>query len=166
MGEIVNTAVLVLVSLIMLVGLIGTVLPMLPGTIVIFVGALVYALVEGFHTIGWPILVIMGVMTIVATTADIWATSMGAKIGGASGWSVMVGLLAGLAGFIIANLLGAILGAVLGVLLTEIIRVGDWKQALKAGSGWMIGWALSTVFQLGMGLAMVAVFAWQVLRGS
>jgi uncharacterized protein YqgC (DUF456 family) len=52
------------------------------------------------------------------------------------------------------------------VLLTEIVRVGDWKRALKAGSGWMIGWLLSTVFQLGMGLIMVAVFVWQLVEGS
>ncbi|MEJ2736502.1 MAG: DUF456 domain-containing protein, partial [Anaerolineae bacterium] len=75
-------------------------------------------------------------------------------------------LFGGLAGLLLFNLPGAILGAILGVLLTEIIRVGDWRQALKAGSGWMIGWLLSTVFQLGMGLIMVAVFVWQLVEGS
>lgn len=163
MTEPANTIVLVLTLVVMVIGLIGTVLPIIPGTILIFLAALIYALIEGFQTIGWPTLVVLGVMTVVATTADLWASSVGAKIGGASGWSVLVGLLGGLVGFFVFSLPGAIMGAILAVLLTEIVRVGDWRQALKAGSGWLVGWILSTVFQLGMGLIMMAIFVWQVL---
>lgn len=157
---------LVLTSILMLVGLIGTVLPILPGTILIFAGALLYALIEGFQVVGWPTLVVLGILAAVATTADLWASSIGAKIGGASGWSVVIGLLAGLVGFVVFSLPGAIIGAILGVLLTEIVRVGDWRQALKAGSGWVVGWILSTLVQLGIGLVMVAIFAWQVAQGA
>lgn len=165
MEEPLNTIVLVLTLLVMLVGLIGTVLPVIPGTILIFLAALVYALVEGFQTVGWPTLLVLGVLALVATTADLWASSIGAKLGGASGWSVVVGLLGGLVGFVAFSLPGAIIGAVLGVLLVELIRVGDLRQALRAGSGWAIGWALSTVLQLGLGLVMVAIFVWQTTLG-
>lgn len=150
----------------MLVGVIGTVLPIIPGTILIFAGALLYALVEGFQAVGWPTIVVLGVLAAVATTADLWASSIGAKLGGASGWSVLIGLVAGLVGLVVFSLPGAIIGAVLGVLLTEIVRVGDWRLALKAGSGWVVGWALSTVVQLGVGLIMVAIFVWQLLQGA
>jgi uncharacterized protein YqgC (DUF456 family) len=161
----INVAVLVITFFIVLVGLIGTVLPIIPGTILIFAGALLYALVDGFQVVGWPTLIVLGVLTAVATTADLWASSVGAKIGGASAWSVVIGLLAGLVGFVVLNLAGAIIGAILGVLLTEIVRVGDWRQALKAGSGWVVGWILSTVVQLGIGLIMVAILVWQVVQG-
>lgn len=165
MQEPLNTIILVLVFLVMLVGLIGTVVPVIPGTILIFLAALVYAFVEGFQAIGWPTLLVLGLLTLVATTADLWASSIGAKLGGASGWSVLVGLLGGLAGFVLFSLVGAIIGAVLGVLLVELIRLGDLRQALKAGSGWAIGWALATVLQLGIGLVMVAIFVWQITQG-
>jgi len=155
---------LVGVFLIMLVGLIGTVLPIIPGTVLILLAAFLYGLVEGFQVIGWPTLALLLVLTVIATSADLWVSSVGAKVGGASGWSVVIGLIGGLIGFVVFNLLGAILGAVLGVLLTEIIRLGDWRRALKAGSGWMVGWLLSTVVQLGLGLVMVAVFVWQVAQ--
>lgn len=151
--------------LIMLVGLIGTVLPIIPGTVLILLAAFLYGLVEGFQVIGWPTLLLLLFLTLVATSADLWASSVGAKVGGASGWSIVVGLIGGLVGFVFFSLPGAILGAVLGVLLTEIVRVGDWRQALKAGSGWLLGWLLSTVVQLGLGLVMVAVFIWQVVQG-
>lgn len=166
MKEPAGTIALVLTLLIMLVGLIGIVVPVLPGTILIFLAALIYALVEGFRAIGWATLIILGMLAIIATTADIWASSIGAKMGGASGWSVLFGMLGGLGGFVIFNLPGAIIGAILGVMLTEIVRLGDWKQALKAGSGWALGWVLSTIVQLGIGLTMVAIFAWQVFQGS
>jgi len=166
MGEPVGTIALIVALLVMLVGLIGTVLPVIPGTVLILLAAFVYALIEGFQVIGWPTLLVLVVLTLVATSADLWAASVGAKVGGASGWSIVAGLLGGLVGFVVFNLLGAILGAMLGVLLTEIIRVGDWRQAFKAGGGWLLGWLLSTVVQLGIGLAMVAVFVWQVMQGA
>jgi hypothetical protein len=162
----VDTLILVLTLLGMLIGLIGIVLPIVPGTIVILVAALIYAFIEGFSAIGWPTLVVMGVLTLIATSADLWASSVGAKIGGASGWSIVLGLVGGLAGFLVFSLPGAIAGALLGVLMTEVILVGDWRQALKAGSGWLIGWILSTVVQLAIGLAMVAIFIWQVFQGA
>jgi uncharacterized protein YqgC (DUF456 family) len=160
-----NIPVLGLALLVMLVGLIGTVLPMLPGTILILLGAFLYAVVDGFQVVGWPTLVVLGLLTLLATTADIWASSAGAKLSGASGWSIVTGLIGGLIGLVVLSLPGAIIGAVAGVLLTEIIRLGDWQKALKAGSGWLIGWAISAVVQLGIGLIMVVIFVWQVMQG-
>ena len=165
MNEPLSSIVLGVTLLVMLVGLIGIVLPIIPGTVVIFLSALVYALLDRFQAVGWPTLVIMGVLTAIATTADIWASTIGAKMGGASGWSIVVGLVGGLVGFVLFSLPGAIIGAILGVLLTEIVRVGDWRQAFKAGGGWIAGWLLSTVVQLGIGLAMTAIFIWQVMKG-
>jgi uncharacterized protein YqgC (DUF456 family) len=160
-----NTIILVLAFLLMLVGLIGTVVPIIPGTLLIFLTALGYAILEGFHAVGWPTLLVLGVLAALATTADVWASSVGAKVGGASGWSVVAGLLGGLVGLILFTLPGAILGALLGVLVTEIVRLGELRKALKAGTGWIIGWALATLLQLCSGLTMIAIFTWQVLQG-
>lgn len=165
MSEIANTLILILVFVLMAVGVIGTVLPVLPGTILILLGALVYALAEGFQSIGWPTLVILGLLTALATSADIWASSVGARVGGASGWSVLLGLAGGLVGLVFFSLPGAVIGALLGVLLTEMMRVHDWRKALRAGGGWLFGWLLSTVVQLGTGLVMVVIFVWQVMQG-
>ncbi|MFC2023846.1 DUF456 domain-containing protein [Chloroflexota bacterium] len=161
-----GTVALVLALIVMLVGVIGTVVPVIPGTVLIFLAALVYAVLDGFQTVGWPSLIVLGLLTVVATTADIWASGVGARLGGASGWSVVAGLVGGLLGFLLFTLPGAILGAIAGVLGSEIVRVRDWKLALKAGSGWLVGWILSTVVQLGAGLTMVAIFVYQVWRGA
>jgi uncharacterized protein YqgC (DUF456 family) len=165
-NEALRILVLVLTFLLMLVGVVGTVLPVIPGPVLIFGAALLYAVVEGFQVVGWPTIAVLGILAVVAATADIWVSSVGAKMGGASIWSVLTGLAGGAVGLILFTLPGAILGAVLGVLLAEIVRVRDWRQALKAGSGWAIGWALSTVLQLGIGLIMVVIFVWQLVRGA
>ena len=165
MSETANVLVLILVFGLMVVGIIGTVVPVIPGTVLIFLGALIYAVAEGFQIIGWPTLVVLGVLTAVATTADIWASSVGAKIGGASAWSVLLGLIGGLVGLVLFSLPGAVIGAVSGVLLTEILRVRDWRKALRAGGGWLVGWLLSAVVQLGSALVMVVIFIWQVMQG-
>lgn len=165
MTQLEHTIVLIVTGLIMFVGLLGTFLPVLPGTVLILLGALFYAVLDGFQSVGWPTLLVLTVITVVATTADIWAGGLGARAGGASGWSILAGMFGGLLGFIFFNLPGAVLGTVLGVLIGEIVRVRDWKLALKAGGGWAAGWLLSVVVQLGLGLVMVAIFVWQIWQG-
>jgi hypothetical protein len=151
--------------LVMLVGLVGILLPVVPGTMLIFVAALVYAWLEGFQAVGWPTLLVMALLTLVGTTADIWAAGVGAKAGGASAWSIVAGLVGGFVGLLAFSLPGAIIGAVLGVLLTESYRVRDLRHAVKAGGGWFAGWVLSVVVRLTLGLVMVALFVWQVAQG-
>jgi uncharacterized protein YqgC (DUF456 family) len=156
---------LVVAIIIMLIGLAGTVLPVLPGTILIFVGALIYAIAEGFQSVGWLTLVVLGLLALAATGAELWTSSLGAKAGGASGWSLLAGFAGGLIGMIFFTLPGALIGAVLGVLLGELLRVRDWRRALKAGGGWAVGWVLSVVVQLVIGLTMFIIFVWQVRVG-
>ncbi|HSJ54399.1 MAG TPA: DUF456 domain-containing protein [Anaerolineae bacterium] len=160
-----NTLAIIVASIVVLVGLIGTVVPGIPGTILIFAGALIYALMEGFQVVGWPTLAVLGLLTLVATTADIWATGVGARLGGASGWSIVGGMVGGVVGMLVLTLPGAILGALAGVLVVEILRVKDWRKALKAGGGWAVGWLLATMLQVAIGVTMVAILAWQVLQG-
>jgi uncharacterized protein YqgC (DUF456 family) len=159
------TVMLIVTGLLMLIGLVFTVLPGIPGPLLIFGGALLFALVEGFQIVGWPILVVLGIMAALATGAEAWAGVVGARAGGASGWGILGGLVGGLVGLVFFSLPGGIVGAVLGVLVVELIRSDDGIRALKAGGGWLLGWLLSVVIQLSLGVAMVALFWWQVWRG-
>jgi uncharacterized protein YqgC (DUF456 family) len=160
--ELGNDMLLGLTFVVMLIGLVGIVLPVLPGSILIFAAALFYAVVDGFQTVGWVTLLVLGLLAAAATTADLWATSMGAKAGGASGWSILAGMLGGLVGLLFFSLAGSILGALLGMFLVEVLRVKDLRKALKSGGGWLMGWLLSVIFELGIGLVMIAIFVWRV----
>jgi len=161
MEEPVRDVVMGLALVVMFLGLIGIALPMLPGTILIFGAALVYAVLDKFQAVDWPTVIVLGVLAAAATSAEMWATSVGAKAGGASGWSVLAGLAGGLVGLIFFSLPGSIIGALLGVVVVEVLRVRDWEKVFKAGGGWILGWLLSVVLQLSIGLAMIAIFIWQ-----
>jgi uncharacterized protein YqgC (DUF456 family) len=158
----VGDIVLGLTFVVMFIGLVGVVLPVLPGSILIFAAALGYALLDGFQTVGWITLVVLGLLAVAATMADLWATSMGAKAGGASGWSILAGMLGGLVGLLFFSLPGSIIGALLGMFLVEVLRVKDWRKAARSGGGWLLGWLLSVILELAIGLVMIAIFVWRV----
>lgn len=156
---------LIVALVLMLIGLLGVVLPLVPGIVLVYLGALLYAIMEGFARVGPITLTVLTVLAVVGVTADLWVSSLGAKAGGASVWALLGGLVLGLVGLIVFNLPGAIVGSVAGVIAVEMWRVGDWRKVLKSGGGWLIGWLLATVVQLSIALIMVAIFLWQVGQG-
>jgi uncharacterized protein YqgC (DUF456 family) len=152
------TGMLVVTGLLMVVGLIFTVLPGIPGPLLIFGASLLFAWVDGFEVVRWPMVLLLGLLGLLATGAEAWAGVVGARAGGASGWGILGGLVGGLVGLVFFSLPG-------GMLAVELIRSDDGLRALKAGGGWLLGWLLSVVIQLSLGITMVALFWWQVWRG-
>ncbi len=155
----------------LIIGLIGVILPVIPGVGFIWIVILIYAILERFATID---LLTFGVLTIlgaIGVTADVWMTQVGAKAGGASPWSLLVGLLLGVVGavigtlFVVGTIPGAIIGAIAGVVIAEYHRREDWNEALKSGGGWAAGCLLSGAVQLVIAILMILIFVWQALRG-
>jgi len=150
---------------VMFIGLLGVVLPIIPGVAVIWVTALIYAIAEDFENIDPITMVVLSLIALPGITADVWVSSLGAKVGGASLWSIVTSLLGGIIGFLVASLPGAIVGSLVGLLAVELFRARDWRHALKASGGWIVGWLASTVVQIVVGLIMIAVFWWQAKGG-
>src|SRR5215204_2439990 len=168
---------LALTLVLMFVGLLGSVLPGLPGVTLIFLSALVYALLTDFRTVGAAILVILFVFAAIAFVADFVATSYGARRFGASNWGTVGGAIGGIAGALIGllllgigSLLGLILGTIAGVFLGEYLkrtRQGqqepgstgpDWHRASHAAGGVLVGYLASAVTQGLLGLTSVMIF--------
>lgn len=113
----------------MFVGLLGSVLPGLPGVTLIFLSALVYAFSTGFEVVGALVLVILFVFAVLAFIADFVATSYGARRFGASNWGTVGGAVGGILGavigiffFGIGSLFGLVLGTIGGVFLGEYLH--------------------------------------------
>src|SRR5918998_4987948 len=120
---------LVLTLVLMFVGLLGSVLPGLPGVTLIFLSALVYAIITDFQTVGAVILVVLFVFATLAFVTDFVATSYGARRFGASNWGTVGGAVGGIAGALIGllflgigSLFGLILGTIGGVFLGEYLK--------------------------------------------
>ena len=149
----------------MFIGLLGVLLPLVPGVALIWLVALVYAIAEGFKNIDPITMIVLSIIALPGITADIWVSSLGAKAGGASLWSIVASLVGGVVGFLVSTLPGAIIGALVGLMAVELFRAKDWRQALKASGGWIAGWLLAAVVQIVVGLIMIAIFWWQAMGG-
>jgi uncharacterized protein len=173
---------LALTLVLMFVGLLGSVLPGLPGVTLIFLSALVYALLTDFRTVGAAILVILFVFAAIAFVADFVATSYGARRFGASNWGTVGGAIGGIAGALIGllflgigSLFGLILGTIAGVFLGEYLKRtrqgqqgpgstgSDWRRASHAAGGVLVGYLAAAVIQGLLGLASVIVFVLALL---
>jgi uncharacterized protein len=152
-----TTLLLLLGGLLVLVGLAGTILPALPGTPLVFVGLLVAAWAEGFEKVGWIILTILALLTLLSFAIEIMATSMGAKRVGAS-WKAMLGAGIGTIVGLFFGIPGLLLGPFIGAVLGEYIALRDWGQAGKVGFGTWLGLLFGTAAKIALSFAMVGIF--------
>ena len=125
-------------------GVIGLVVPLLPGIALIYVGIFTVAWADDFTRIGPLMLVGMLLLTLAATAIDHVAGIFGARKGGASGWGVFGAALGAVVGLFF-GLPGVILGPAIGALLFEYLRNPDAKRALKAGAGSLLGFVLGVL---------------------
>jgi len=154
--------------LFILVGLVGVILPILPGTLLVWLSVLFYYLVEralGFAAIDPITFIVVTALALVAGTSEIWLPLLGARQSGSSKRAMVAGLLGALIGTFVLPipLVGTVVGYAAGVLLGEYQKHGDWDKALRAGAGGLAGWGLATVLQLVTGFVILLIFIWQVV---
>ena len=158
-----STALYLLASLLILVGLAGTVLPALPGLPLVFAGMLVAAWAGDFQYVGIPMLVVLGLLTLLSLAIDFWATALGAKRVGASRMAI-VGAMLGTLGGLFFGPLGLIAGPFAGALAGELLHrrsldrahLGD---AARIGVGTWLGIIFGAALKIGLAFAMLGLFA-------
>ncbi len=144
--------------ILMVLGLAGSILPILPGPPLSFIGLLLLALLKHFSPPLTPTLVIiMAVVTILVVVMDYVIPLLGARRYGASKWGVwgsVFGIVAGMFWLPFGMLVGAFVGAVVAEWL-----VGKQKgEALRAGWGIVMGTLFATVLRLGVSGVMTYYF--------
>lgn len=149
--------------LIMLVGLAGVILPVIPGVPIIWLGAFLYGLFTGFEEINWNILGILAIMTGFTIILDYVANLYGAKRMGATRWGILGALFGMLVGLFTAGLIGLLVGSFLGAVLGEILSGKTQSQALRAGIGTFLGFLGGTLIKFIVGSIMIGIFLWKVL---
>lgn len=149
-------------------GLVGAVVPLLPGPLFIWLGVFIWAWGDGFDRIGWPTLLILGALTLIAWTVDIGLSIVSSRKAGAGWKSIGVSILTGIGGGIllsfiplVGSILGAIGGAIGGLWYMEYRAKGDRALATQAVRGYIGGVLVSMAVELGAALLMILIFAWQ-----
>ena len=112
------------------VGLIGTVLPVFPGTIIILAGAIIHRIMLGpDKSIGWQTIVVLVLLTLATYALDFLSGYFGAKYFGATRWGMLGAILGALVG-IFFGVIGLFVGPVIGAILGEFIA---GKRMIDAG---------------------------------
>jgi uncharacterized protein YqgC (DUF456 family) len=161
----------------MLVGIIGAVVPALPGTTLILIGIIIWGIVSGsFAAVKIPLIVTV-IVLILSIGVDFLAGYLGAKQAGASKWGqigAFVGLIVGFLGLLPAlpfggPLLGILLGPLLGAIVGEYLYQRQLGLAVKAGIGIIVGSLIGNLIQGLLAISTVAVFlltTWSQVYGA
>ncbi len=151
-----------LAVILMLIGIIGCLVPVLPGPPLSYLG-LILLHVSRFAQFSKSILIALAIVTVVVTIVDyvvpIWGTKkFGGSKYGTRGATVglIIGLFLGPAGIIIGPFLGAIVG--------ELIFKDDMKYAIKAGFGSLLGFLTGVGLKLAASLVMTFYFVKELIR--
>lgn len=139
------------------VGLVGVVMPAMPGHALILAGLVVGAWADGFTRVGVWTLVLIGAISLACYLVDFAAAALGARHLGASTRAMTGAALGTLLGFFL-GLPGLIMGPFLGAVLGELTVNRDFARAGKVGVAAWIGFAIGAAVKVGMAFLMIAIF--------
>lgn len=145
------------VVVLMVLGVAGVVLPVLPGTVLIFAAILLGAWIDDFARIsGWTVGV-AAVLMVISVICDYVAAALGAKRVGASRQAVigaatgtLLGIFSGLWGLIFMPLVGAAVG--------EYLVLRDLQRAGRVGMATWVGLLLGTAVKIAIAFTMLGMF--------
>jgi uncharacterized protein len=152
-----DTLLWILSAALIMVGVAGTVLPALPGTVLVLAGIVLGAWIDGFSRVGWGVLSVIGVLALLAWVLDYVAGLLGARKAGASRLAILgaalgtvVGLFMGLVGVFFMPLVGAAVG--------EWLARRDHGRAVKVGVATWLGIMAGLVSKVVIAFMMIGVF--------
>lgn len=149
----------ILGSVLLLVGLIGCVVPIVPGPLVAYGGLLSLLLTS--YPISAFVWIAGGVITLVATLLDYIVPAMGAKRFKCSKWGIagcLIGSIVGLFFFPFGIILGPFIGAIVG----ELIAGRPLSDSVHGGLGALLGFVLGLGVKLAACSLLVIMFIWVV----
>ncbi len=148
-----------LAGVLVLVGVLGLLLPGLPGAPLLFAGLLVAAWTEDFAYVGAGWLAVLAVLALLTYVVEFAATALGAKKFGASKRAIVGAALGGLVGLLFFNLPGILLGPFIGAVVGELTAQRELRDAGRAGFGATLGLAFGVVAKMALAISMIGVFA-------
>ena len=146
-----------LAILMVAVGAVGVFLPVLPGTLLVFLGLLVSDYVVGLQIVGWIPVVFLGLLAASSYVIDVIASAHGTKRVGASK-NAAIGALIGSVVGLFFGIPGILIGPFAGAAIGEYLVHRDAKKAGKAGLGTWLGLVIGGVLKIALIGVMIGIF--------
>ena len=143
-------------------GFIGTLFPVLPGTILILCGFLIYGLITGFDTLSLQFFIGQGELVGLSYLIDFLATPFGVKMYGgskAAAWGAVFGSLL----IFVVGPIGILIGPLMGAIGGELIMGQEVRQALHSGFGSFLGFIGGSLAKVVSSCRMVACVVARIL---
>ncbi|HEX3033095.1 MAG TPA: DUF456 family protein [Bacillota bacterium] len=150
---------------VMVIGVVGTVVPLIPGLVLIFGSALAYGIFDAFIHITPGVMIVLGLLTGLGLALDYFAGVIGAQRFGASRygtWGAVIGAVAGLV-FLPFGPFGIIVLPAVGVVLGEVLAGNSLEKALASAWGTCMGMLGGAVAKIGIGILMIGIFIWKAV---
>jgi uncharacterized protein len=158
-----QTVVGIVVGALFLAGLVGALIPWIPGPLFILIGALVWAIATQFAVIGVGRLVILIALALTTLLVNVAAGPIGARRSGGSRWAVGGAVLGALVGLLFGPF-GLVIGPVMGAVAGEMVRGGNVEHSLRTGVGALIGMVAGIAADFVISVAMIGLFLWWIWR--
>lgn len=144
----------------MVITLVLSFVPFLPGTAIIWAIGVVFAVLDGFQRATPVTIIIMTLLMVVGSTSEIWMPALGIRSRGLSCLSTVGSVIGSIVGTVLIPipLVGTIIGAIAGALLVELARGREVRQAVQAGRSVFQLYLIGMVVQFVTSLLMFAVF--------
>jgi uncharacterized protein YqgC (DUF456 family) len=147
----------VLAALMVAVGLLGIVVPVLPGLLLVLGGVFVWALAQG-SVLGWAVFGVSAVVTVVGYVLQYTLPGRRMRERGVSSSTMFLAMALGIVGFFVVPVVGAIVGFVLGIFVVELGRSRDSGQAWTRTKHALAAVLHSMGIELAAGLVVAALF--------
>lgn len=143
---------------IMLVGLFGLAIPILPGLVIIWVAALVYWIVTGFTLTSGILLAVITVLMVAGSLVDNVIMGATARQKGASWVAIGVALVLALVGSLVLPPFGGIIAALIGLFGVEYYRLKDWRKAMDSTKSMAVGCGWAALIRFSIGMVMILLW--------
>jgi uncharacterized protein YqgC (DUF456 family) len=147
----------VLAAVLVVVGIVGIVLPILPGLVLVAAGVGVWAIARA-DIVAWTVLGIVVAILLVGTVVKYLVPGRRLRDSGVPGRTIAAGAVLGVVGFFVIPVVGLFVGFVLGIYLAELARLGGheaaWPSTRRALAA--VGWSI--VIEMATGLLAAAVW--------
>lgn len=158
-----KVAALILAVFSLITGLAGIVVPAIPGSLLIWIGFLLYGIATEFARVTPGFLAATFILVIVSFGVDYIAGIIGARRYGASGAGVWGSVVGGLLGVFAFGPVGLFLGPFVGAVIGEALAGRSLEQAFRSGLGSVIGLVGGTIFKGLVSLTMFVMFVFKAL---
>lgn len=156
---------LILTMVAMVVGLIGTALPLIPGLPIVWLAALVYGLVAGFGTTGAIAFTLITALAVAGIVGSIVLPHRHVAAQGGARSSVFGGVVGALVGVFAIPLVGLIVGGIVGIYAMEYRRTRDTATAWATTKTLLVGFGHGVLLELGAAILMIGIWVLWVLLG-